>query len=52
MPDPRRGESKEEFIARYMASAEARRDYPDEKQRYAVAQSTWKEYLLKRSITG
>lgn len=41
MPRPKRGERKQEYIDRFMASEEARRDYPDEKQRYAVAQSMW-----------
>lgn len=43
MPNPRPGESKEAFVSRYMASEEARKDFPDEKQRAAVAYSTWGE---------
>ena len=43
MPTPRKGESKEDFIKRYMSSDEAKKDFPDEKQRYAVALSTWKK---------
>jgi hypothetical protein len=44
MPSPERKESQKEFVARYMASREARRDFPDAKQRAAVAYS---EYLHK-----
>ena len=43
MPYPRKGETKEEFISRFMGSAEANRDYPDQKQRLAVAESLWRE---------
>lgn len=41
MPHPRKNESKEDFIARFMSSEEAKRDYPDHKQRYAVANIMW-----------
>lgn len=37
--DPREGESKDEFIARFMS--ETKSEYPDEKQRLAVANSYW-----------
>jgi hypothetical protein len=42
MPNPRKGESKDDYIGRFMSSTEARRDYPDRSQRYAVANSMWK----------
>lgn len=38
--DPRSGESKDDFIARFME--ETKNEYPDEKQRLAVAYSYWK----------
>jgi|GEM_PF-5408646 len=41
MPRPRKGEKKKEFVARYMASEEAKQTYPDPKQRYAVANGVW-----------
>lgn len=44
MPKPRKGENKDTFIRRYMGSAEAERDFPDEKQRLVVAFSAWEEY--------
>lgn len=47
MPKPRKGETKEEFIARFMSSEEAKRDFPDEKQRLAVAYSIWEQHHKK-----
>ena len=44
MPFPKKGETEDEFIKRFMSSEEANRDYPDQKQRYAVAKAFWKEY--------
>lgn len=41
MPYPRKGDKKSEFIERFMSSTEARRDYPNRSQRYAVANSIW-----------
>lgn len=46
MPNPNKGETKEEFIARFMSSPEAKKDFPDEKQRLAVAYSKWKRKEL------
>src|SRR5258708_515431 len=43
MPRPKQGESKDDYVSRFMGSAEARKDYPDEKQRAAVAYSMWGE---------
>ena len=39
--NPRSGESKEDFISRFMS--ETKEEYPDEKQRLAVAYSYWKK---------
>ena len=44
MPNPNKGESKEDYIKRFMSSPEAKKSFPDEKQRYAVALSKWKEH--------
>lgn len=41
MPKPNTDETKEAFAHRYMADEEARKSFPDEKQRYAVAMSLW-----------
>jgi hypothetical protein len=41
MPNPNKGEKKEHFIERFMGSEHAQK-FP-QKQRYAVANSIWKE---------
>jgi hypothetical protein len=41
MPYPKADESKKDYIARFMESSEAQSDFPDEKQRLAVAYSMW-----------
>lgn len=41
MPRPDKDEPKEAYVARFMASTEARADYPEDKQRLAVAYSLW-----------
>lgn len=43
MPYPRQGEAKDAYIARFMDSAEAKKDFPDEKQRVAVAYSMYEK---------
>lgn len=50
MPDPRAGETRAEFVSRYMGDAKAVRDYPDEKQRYAVAVSTWERRHIAKQL--
>ena len=49
--NPRSGESKEDFISRFMS--ETKEEYPDEKQRLAVAYSYWKKGKdsMKDSLT-
>jgi hypothetical protein len=58
MPKPNPGESREAYVARFMSSAEAKKDFPDEKQRLAVAYSEYKRqnknempFFFKASIT-
>lgn len=41
MPKPRKNENRDEFLNRCMADDEARADFPDNKQRYAVCNSFW-----------
>lgn len=48
-PSPAAGESREDFLARCMASAEARRDFPDEDQRFAFCQSQWERENRSRA---
>lgn len=52
LPTPRAGESQNDFVSRFMSNAQAKRDFPDEKQRVAVALSTWRrEKGIKRIET-
>lgn len=43
MPYPKSGESKDVYISRFMESAEAKKDFPDDKQRVAVAYSMYEK---------
>jgi len=43
MPSPNASESQAEFIARFMADAKMMAEFPDEKQRAAVAHSAWEK---------
>jgi len=52
MPSPRPNETKDEFIKRFMGSSEAKKDYPDEKQRLAVANSMWKKKDKRKETTA
>jgi uncharacterized protein YoaH (UPF0181 family) len=45
MPNPSKGESLKHFMAKYMSSGEARKSFPKQKQRAAVAYS---EYRAKK----
>lgn len=47
MPRPDKGEVEADFVARYMADAEARTSYPDDKQRAAVAYSLFRNAEIK-----
>lgn len=52
MPKPNPDESKEEYVSRFMSSEEAKKDYPDEKQRVAVAESMWREHTKKKETSA
>ena len=43
MPRPTTTETQEDYISRFMKSAEAQKDFPSEKQRSAVAYSMWEK---------
>lgn len=43
MPYPQKDESKKDYLARFMRSSEAQSDFPDEKQRLAVAYSMYEK---------
>ena len=42
MPDPRPKETLSSYAERYMGSKEARKSFPNSKQRYAVMRSKFK----------
>jgi len=54
MPDPRPGESKKEFVSRCMGDSEARKDFPDQGQRFAFcnSKSTQKRVGRRRRKTS
>jgi len=43
IPKPTKGEKQDEFIARFMGNETMKKDYPDQKQRLAIAYSTWRK---------
>ncbi len=43
IPQPRANEEEQAFVSRFMADEAMRRDYPDEKQRAAVAYNTFRD---------
>jgi len=47
MPEPHSHESLSRFVSRYMGSSRARKDFPNQKQRAAVAYSEFKEKRKK-----
>lgn len=48
MPNPKKGQTKEDFISEYMSDPQAIKDFPDKNQRAAVAYSEWKEHIKKK----
>jgi hypothetical protein len=48
MPEPHRGEPLNKFVGRYVKSKRAKKDFPDIKQRLAVAYSEGGERKKKR----
>lgn len=48
MPEPNKGERLATFVARFMRSKEARKSFPTQAQRAAVAYSEAREAKLKR----
>ena len=43
LPTPRISEAKEDFISRFMSDPDMIREFPNDKQRYAVAIETWRD---------
>lgn len=48
LPSPRKKEKREDFISRFMSSEEAKKEFPDNKQRVAVANSKWREHVKSK----
>jgi hypothetical protein len=48
MPEMSKGEPLNKFISRYMGSKRAKKDFPKQKQRLAVAYSEAREAAKKR----
>ena len=45
MPRPHKGQSKEDFISEYVSSPEAMKQFPEDKQRVAIAENLWRKHL-------
>lgn len=43
MPSKKKNESQEKFIRRFMSSDRMQKEFPKQKQRYAVALKKWRE---------
>ena len=50
VPQPKKGETQDEFITRFMGNETMKRDYPDQKQRLAIAYSTWRRKKLSKEL--
>lgn len=44
IPTPKKGQSKEDFISEYVSSPEAMKQFPEDKQRVAIAENLWKKH--------
>jgi hypothetical protein len=42
IPKPKKGETKYKFLSRFMSDNTMNKEFPDIKQRYAVANTQWK----------
>jgi hypothetical protein len=49
MPLPDKGETQDDFIARFMSDERMKQRYPNKTQRLAVAYQHWKEKSKKKS---
>lgn len=49
MPQPRKGEKEKSYIGRYVADQRAKKDFPNVKQRLAVAYSEYARAHGKKS---
>lgn len=47
LPEPKKGEAKDEFVSRCMGDTEANNKFPDQKQRAAVCYRQWEDVKKK-----
>lgn len=53
MPNPSAGEDQNAYVSRFVGSEEAKKDFPDLKQRLAVAYSKWRQHKgVKKTVEG
>ena len=45
LPSPKKDESEKDFVARFMSAEDPVKEFPNRKQRYAVAMSTWSKHI-------
>ena len=50
IPKPSKGEKQEDFISRFMADEVMQKEFPDQKQRVAVAYKEWRINSLSNSV--
>lgn len=50
MPLPKNGETQDEFMNRFMGNPTMVKDYPDEKQRYAVGMQKWRDKQMTKQL--
>lgn len=43
LPKPNKDETKDEFVSRFMSNEEAKKEFPEQKQRLAIAYEKWRE---------
>ena len=45
LPSPKKDEAEKDFVARFMGAEDPVKEFPDRKQRFAVAMSMWRKHL-------
>ena len=48
MPAPYTGETRSDFVSRFMGSALMQKEFPGQKQRLAVAYSQWRKFKARK----
>ncbi len=51
LPNPSKGETQSDFVSRFMSNDQMKKDYPESKQRLAVAYSQWRRRNSKKEAT-